>query len=357
MSPSDANGIELPIDLDVQVTDYLHAVRHGERSDAIAIAVGLLAIGVNPETIITDLLARAMREIGLGWQEGTWSIALEHRASTITESVLQTLTDTALLAPGAVPEESRGRAVVACSEGEWHTLPGRMAAELLRLRGADVSFIGPSVPGGELAAMLDYDPPVAVAITCSMPMSLTGTWRTISSLRALGMTILCGGRGFGPEGRWGLALGADIWAVDFATGADLLLDALAAPAPPPRAPVGAPDVVEEIRILQRQHEILVEAALAISDWPDPGDSDPALRSAREDLSSTLRVVAAATLVGDPAIVVDHAEWYSFLSAARGRPRSLASLPFERILVVLPRELPLARAMATIGLMAHSADPA
>ena len=79
---------------------------------------------------------------------------------------------------------------------------------VLRLRGTDVSFIGPSVPAAELAAFLGDDPPAAVAITCSMPMSLTGTWRTISALRALGMTIVCGGRGFGPDGRWGLALGA-----------------------------------------------------------------------------------------------------------------------------------------------------
>ena len=121
----------------------------------------------------------------------------------------------AMSAPGAVQEGIRGRVVIACSEGEWHMLPAQMATEVLRLRGADVSFIGPSVPADDLAEFIGDDPPAAVAVTCSMPMSLVGAWRSISALRELGMTVVCGGRGFGPDGRWGLALGADHWATDF----------------------------------------------------------------------------------------------------------------------------------------------
>ncbi len=216
MNPSTVPEVIEPVDFDAHLALYLDAVHRGDRRGAIDVAMDLLERGIGPETIITDLLARSQVEIGRGWEEGKWSVALEHRASAITESALQAVTDTALRAPGAVVEGSSGRAVVACTEGEWHVLPGRMASEVLRLRGADVSFIGPSVPADELVAMLGDDAPAAVAITCSMPMSLTGTWRTINALRAVGMTIVCGGRGFGPHGAWGRALGADLWAPDFA---------------------------------------------------------------------------------------------------------------------------------------------
>lgn len=134
---------------------------------------------------------------------------MEHRASAITESVLHAVVDNAMHAPGAMIEGIRGWVVIACTEGEWHLLPGMMVSEVLRLRGADVAFIGPSIPADEFAGFLGDKPPAAVAISCSMPMSVVGAWHSISALRAMGMTVVCGGRGFGSDGRWGLALGAD----------------------------------------------------------------------------------------------------------------------------------------------------
>lgn len=358
MDPSSIPEIARPVDVDAHLARYLDAVHRGDRRGAIDVAIGLLERGVDPETIITDLLARSQWEIGRGWEEGTWSIALEHRASAITESALQAVADTALRAPGAVVEGSRGRAVVACSEGEWHVLPGRMASEVLRLRGADVSFIGPSVPAGELVEMLGDDAPAAVAITCSMPMSLTGTWRTINALRAVGMTILCGGRGVGAHGVWGRALGADLWAPDFVTGADLLLTALQSDPPRPRDPVGTPIVIEEVRLIHRDHESIVEAATAnaLAAWPNIRESDAAVRATRDDLGSTLKVVASATLVGDAAIITDYVTWFETVLAARDLPLAFVSSAFTLLLEVLSPELPHARNMARTGLTACTAAP-
>lgn len=81
------------------------------------------------------------------------------------------------------------------SHGEWHVLPARMITEVLRLRGVAVTSFGPSVPVDDLVASLESDPPGAVAVASAMPMSLVGTWHTISALRALGTTIVCGGAG------------------------------------------------------------------------------------------------------------------------------------------------------------------
>ena len=333
-------------------------MHRGSRRDAIDVALGLLGSGLAAEHVVSGLLARAQAEVGRGWQEGRWSVATEHRASAITESALQAVIDTALRAPTAVPEGSRGRAVVACSEGEWHVLPGRMASEVLRLRGADVSFIGPSVPAEDLAAFLGDDPPVAVAITCSMPMSLGGTWRTVTALRALGMTVVCGGRGFGPYGRWGLDLGADLWAQDFADGADLLLAAIEAPRPRPREPAGDPDAVAELRVVRRDIEHLAEQATqtALAAWPFLRGSDAAQIATREDLLATLRTVASATIVGDEGLVADYVAWFESVLAARALPVAYVSTAFALLLDVLPTGLPLSRGMAIAGLDACSVPP-
>lgn len=343
------------MDVEAHVALYLAAVHRGERRQAIDIAIALLQQGVPAERVVTDLLARTQAEIGQGWQEGRWSVAMEHRASSITESALQAVVNIAMSAPGVVREGTRGRVVIACSEGEWHMLPGQMATEVLRLRGADVSFIGPSVPADELAGFVGEDPPIAVGIACSMPMSLVGAWRSISALRALGMTVVCGGRGFGPDGRWGLTLGADHWAPDFSVGADTLLSAVDEPPPTQREPVGEPDLVAEVRSLRREHETLVENATqtAFAMWPTIRSSDAARRATRKDLAATLQIIAAATLVNDRDLVTDHVTWCEAVLV--GHQLRLAFVPsaFELLLGVLPADLTHAREMATAGRAACS----
>jgi methanogenic corrinoid protein MtbC1 len=345
-------------DLEAPLGCYLAALEGGRRLEAIDVALGMLQRGVSAEQVITDLLVPAQAEIGRGWQEGRTSVAMEHLASAITSSALQAVANTEMSAPAAVREGSRGRVVIACSEGEWHVLPGQMAAEILRLRGADVSFIGPSVPARELSDFLGDDPPTAVAVTCSMPMSLVGAWRSISALRAIGMTIVYGGRGFGPDGRWGLALGADQWAPDFASGADTLLAAVDQPSPAPREAAGKPERIAEVRVLALDHEALVQEAArtAFDRWPAIRLSDAAVRATREDLAATLRVVAAATLVDDPVLVTDYVDWFEVLLSSRGLPVAFVASAFDLLLGVLPEELVRAREMAGSG-MAACAGPA
>lgn len=343
------------MDVEPFLAQYLAVVQRGERREAIDVAVALLQQGFSAERVITDLLARAQTEIGLGWQQGRWSVAMEHNASAITESALQAVVHHAMSAPGAVREGSRGRIVIVCSESEWHVLPGRMATEVLRLRGSDVSFIGPSVPAEELSGFLGDDPPRAVAVTCSMPMSLVGAWSSISALRLIGTSIVCGGPGFGPDGRWGLALGGDHWAPDFASGADLLLSLVDEPAPAPREPAAATGRIAEVRVLSREHETLVEEATqtALASWPAIRTSDAAMRATREDLAATLRVIAAATLVDDPALVIDYVHWFEAVLTGHALPLAFVPSAFDLILGVLPAELAHSRATVRFGRAASS----
>jgi hypothetical protein len=234
-----------------------------------------------------------------------------------------------------------------------------MASEVLRLRGMDVTFIGPSVPASELAAMIGRDAPPVVAVTCSMPLSLSGTWRTVSALREMGTRIICGGRGFGAEGRWGLAIGADDWAADFVAGADMIVAAADDAPTASRAPVGSAELVDEQRILRRDHSELVHQAthLALARWPALADVDAAVTATREDLGHTLRAIAAATVVDDPALLADFAIWFHELLAARGLPTEYAPAAIELLLDVLPVQLELTRGTAAAGLAAYRATPA
>lgn len=336
---------------DAEVVEYFAALHRGDRRSATGLALGLLEAGVPAEDIISGLIARGQVMVGLGWQEGSWTVAMEHRASNIAESVLTAVAETAMMAPNALPEGSRGVAVVACTEGEWHVLPGRLASETLRLRGVDVTFIGPSVPAADLADILGQEHAPVVALSCSMQMSLAGAWRSITALRAVGILIVCGGRGFGPQGRWGLALGADQWAPDFASGADLVSAGMVGPTPGPRPPQGDPAAIAEVGDLERDFEAIIEQgiATALGRWPGLADSPSGVRATREDLASTLRAVQSAVIVGDQEVLATYITWFESVLAARGLPLSFVPGGLALLLEVLPSGYELMRGSARDGL--------
>jgi len=337
---------------------YLDALWQGERSTATAVALALFHQGVAPERIINDLLAQAQTVVGDLWHEGRWSTAGEHLATAITESVLHELSSTASHASGVPVLGSRGQTAVVCGEGEWHTLPSLMAATVLRLRGVHVTHVAPSLPSEDLVEYLLHDGPTVVAVTCSTSMNLVGAWRSISALRAGGMTIVCAGRGFGTDGRWGWALGADQWAPDLIRGADRVLTAIDSRPHPPRAPLAEAGIGEELLVLRRGHDQLLLDAIraAAESAPALTLTDTASTATREMIEGILRIVAGAAIVSDPAVATEHVAWLEAGLRARSLPVEWAAVGFAAVLDVLPRDLVHTRAMTLSGRAACGRPP-
>lgn len=339
-------------------SEYVDALERGDRRDAIQTALDLLYRGFSAESVLTELVAFGQTEVGEGWQHGRWSVTQEHRASAVAEAVIQAVAQHAVPIGQSVVEGSAGHVVVACAEGEWHVLPGRLVSEVLRIRGFDVDFVGPSVPAGDLATFLGPGSPTTVAISCSMPMSLVGAWHTITALRAAGKTVVCGGRGFGPDGRWGQALGADLWAGDIDTGARLLRDAVGEPPTPPRPEAVAAELVAEVNLAVRELPRVVEAAAHLANvrWPELGRHPDWIRAGPELLTFTGWTIVASTLVGDEAVVTEHVAWAESVLDAREMPRSLIAEAFSLLAAALPADLPRCLSMTRVGVAACSEAP-
>jgi MerR family transcriptional regulator, light-induced transcriptional regulator len=334
---------------------YVDALGRGDRRRATEVAFDLLYRGVPADAVLTELVGFGQVEVGLAWQEGRWDVAREHRASAVAEGVIQAVVQHAMPTALRVPGAERGRVAVASAEGEWHVIPARLVSEVLRLRGFQVDFVGPSVPADELSRFLGPESPGVVAVSCSMPSSLIGAWRTITALRAAGKIIVCGGRGFGPHGAWGIALGADVGAEDMHTGITLLDDALSGPAGLPRPDAVRPDVAAEIALATRELPRVAGAAtqLASARGGHVVEGDTSLAEARGMLTFTLRTVIAATLVGDDRIVTDHVGWAESVLAGRSRPIGLVAEAFNLLVTALPADLPRTSATAQAGIAACS----
>lgn len=346
------------VDLAGPRADYLEALDRGDRRRATEVALDLLYRGMPADLVLTELVSHAQEAVGLNWQAARWTSAQEHRASAVAEAVILAVSHHALPLAQDPAERAAGRVVVACTEGEWHVLPGRLVTEGLRLRGFEVQFVGPSVPAAELARFLGGDPPAAVAISCSMPASLVGAWHTITALRTRGTTVLCGGRGFGPDGDWGRALGADNWAPDVSAGTVVLREVLAAPRVFPRPSIVPSDVAAEVTLATRELPSIVEAAIrvAAARWPHLARDPQWVSDARGLLTMTMRTIISAVLVGDDRIVHDHVAWAEDVVACRLKPVSLVAEAFDLLLTATPADLPRCLATAHHGVTCCSQTP-
>jgi len=130
----------------------------------------------------------------------------------------------------------------------------------------------------------------------------------------------------------------------------MLLSAVTEPAPAPREPAGTPGRIDEVRILGREHETLVEEATrtAFASWPTIRNSEAAMRATREDLAATLRVIGSAALVDDLALVTGYVRWFEAVLVGHGQPPAFVPSAFDLLLRVLPAELACARATARSG---------
>lgn len=219
-----------------------------------------------------------------------------------------------------------GHAVVACVEGEWHALPARMAAEILRLAGWEVVFLGPSFPAEDLARYLDREGADVVGLSCSMPASLKGATRSIDVCRQAGVPVLGGGLGFGAGGRYASRLGATGWAPDPVVAVTLLEDWMDQT---PQAPTPMSVDAEHLAIEAEKGGIVTAALTALG-----GDTP----SGRGALTFLVDALENAVFVGEAAVMA--ACWPAaerLLTAGEVAPR--VSSTFDALLGALEDRFP------------------
>ncbi|MEV8637122.1 cobalamin-dependent protein [Streptosporangium sp. NPDC051023] len=294
---------------------YLERIGETDEFGAVDLVLGLLDDGVPAESLLLELIAPAQRRIGELWAANRWSVAREHGATAISERAV------AAIVARVRPEPVLGRITVACTDGEYHALPTRLVAEVLRLRGWRVDFLGASVPGPHLITHLHQTGPDAVALGCALPTRLPRAHATLTACQAVGVPVLAGGSGFGADGRFAGLLGADGWAPT----ADVAADHLAAgglPAfPVPRDPLAHLSDEEYTQLTCRRGALLTGAmtTLAAAYPPMAAYTARQLESTAEDLGHILDFLGAALYVDDARLFTDFISWTTGVLLARGVP--------------------------------------
>jgi hypothetical protein len=305
----------------------------GRGKEASRVALALLDDGMSSDDIVNDLLASAQRAVGERWLHNECTVADEHLVSGATQKALDAV------ALSIDPTATDGLIVVACAEGDWHSLPAQMLAELLR---------------AHVLSLLDRRPPDALAVSCNLPIFFTGVTRLADVAHGHGVPVIAGGRALGDGPDRALRLGADGWASRIDGALTVLRDWQRNP------PTLATDPIRldprALQLERRAPEVGASAYVALAAaYPDMGtyNADQLARTS-EDLVYITRFIAAGRLVDDPTVVSEFFAWLVNLLTARGIPagavtaglRALAPLIEE----VDPEAAPLVAASieATLG---------
>ncbi|MER5885903.1 cobalamin B12-binding domain-containing protein [Streptomyces sp. NPDC001941] len=338
---------------------FMEALVACSEHDANALTRAWLDDGLGAESLLLDVLAPCQEEIGALWASGTLTVVQEHFATAISERAA-TL---AMAHPSVRAIPPRGRITMACVPGEWHALAARLAADVLRLRGWSVTYLGPHVPTGQLARYLAGFEVGLLALSSSMTTRLPQAHAAIRAAHQTGVPVLAGGAGFGGRGEYGRRLAAEAVAVTARTAAELLDTTAFGPVRPLTRVTFEPPHVEEYLLLRGGRAALLGEITGRSrEGERAGDGDGASdgqdtggrSSGRygsggygdvECAGHVLDFLLAAVYMDDVTVLRDGVRWLG--SVARPNTVSGTFRPRDALLVLARRlqDFPRAREFA------------
>ena len=190
----------------------------GDEAGSWGVVEAALASGTSPADIHLQVLAPAMRAIGDGWQLGSTTIALEHRATAIAQRLVGRLGGRF-----AMRGRSKGCFVIGTPPAERHSLPATMVADVLRGVGFDVVDMGCDLPiESFVEAVVATKPLTGVAVSVTYTDGRRAAGALIQAVRqATDAPVLIGGWAMDPE--LAASLGADAYAENAASAAEWAL--------------------------------------------------------------------------------------------------------------------------------------
>jgi MerR family transcriptional regulator, light-induced transcriptional regulator len=168
------------VDVEEHRQAYLKALLARDVGAARLAVDAALGAGMAVPDVYLGVLQPALYEVGRSWAVGDFSVADEHSATAVTQSVL------GVLGPRMRTAPKDGRlAVVTGSPEERHALGVQMVADFLEGDGWEVLNLGASTPAGDLARMADSERPDVVALSTATPAGLPGAAEAVEALLAL----------------------------------------------------------------------------------------------------------------------------------------------------------------------------
>jgi methanogenic corrinoid protein MtbC1 len=134
-----------------------------------------------------------MYRVGELWEVDEISVAREHMATAITESLLSATYP--YLFSG---EHTEKKTIISCTANEYHQLGGKMVADIFELNGWDAHSLGANTPTADLISLIEEIKPDLVGLTLAVHYNLPSLKTTLEAIRGnyQNLEILVGGHAF-----------------------------------------------------------------------------------------------------------------------------------------------------------------
>lgn len=165
-------------DLPLSTRLFLQAILQGHRTAALGIAREVLRSGAAVLDLYADVIQESLYAVGRLWETNRITVAEEHLATAVTQSVL------AQLYPELPrPEAERGTAVISGVEGELHQIGANLVADTLEAAGWTVRFLGTNVPPTTIVQLAQDCQAELVGLSVTMLFNVPQARRLIAGLR------------------------------------------------------------------------------------------------------------------------------------------------------------------------------
>lgn len=197
----------------VLAAQYLGTMLRADRRQAGRLILEAADRGIDIRELYLGVFQPVQYEIGRLWQTNAISVAQEHMATAITQTVM------GQLAPRLFAGEKNGKTMVAaCVSGELHEIGMRMVADFFEMSGWDTYYIGANAPASSIARAVEENKADLLGISATMAFHLPAVEEIIREVRKGGMgknvKILVGGYPFKVAPDLWRKVGADGFASD-----------------------------------------------------------------------------------------------------------------------------------------------
>ena len=160
-----------------EAVPFHDALLAGKQRDASAVMNGCMDRGATLIEVERHLLQPALYRIGEGWHANVVSVAQEHLATAIVQSLMAVG-----LSRSTPAADNDRRVLLACVAGNHHSVGLQMVADAFHLSGWHVQFLGANVPERALLQqVLDFKPDL-VGLSVTMESQLPALKRVLALL-------------------------------------------------------------------------------------------------------------------------------------------------------------------------------
>lgn len=176
--------------------NYFFGLLECDKNYCYNLIMGAVDQGTTIKDIYTSVFYPSMIKIGDLWQGNQLTVAQEHLATVITQSIISSLYYK--MFTGKV-SRNKGKIIMTCAGNELHELGSRMLSDLLEIEGFNVKFLGANMPIYSVLEMIKMEEPLVIGISCTMSFNINNVKNLISLIKneiPYYAPILVGGRAF-----------------------------------------------------------------------------------------------------------------------------------------------------------------